>query len=135
MKAKCTTATLALPLETDIPFWIDEISYKKTYGKGILAERVIANTNGITILAYRDSAPMIIEIVKKEMVFVGKYSKSLLIGVEIGQTSEGGMMSFFEEGVAYMNQEQVQVSNFYNGSPRFSLVAVHQVGSWETMKP
>ncbi|RFU62469.1 amidase [Peribacillus glennii] len=135
MKAKSSATAIALALEADIPFWFDEISYKNTYGKGILAEWMIANTNSVTIMAYRDSASMIIELVAKEMALAAKYNKQLVIGVETGQTSEGGMLTFFEEGQAYMNQELVKVKDSYAGTPGYSGIAVHHVGSWMTMKP
>jgi hypothetical protein len=135
VKAKSSAVSLTLPLEADIPFWFDETSYKNTYGKGTLAEWVIANTNGITIMAYRDSASMIIDLVKNEIALAGKYNKQLVIGVETGQTDEGGALSFFEEGETYMNQELAKVKSFYTGTPGYSGAAVHHVGSWETMKP
>ncbi|TCN23955.1 amidase [Mesobacillus foraminis] len=135
LKAKSSAASLNIPLEADLPFWFDEISYKNTYGKGILAEWVIANTSGVTIMAYRDSAPMIIELVKNEVGYAGKYNKKLVIGVETGQTNEGNMISFFEEGEAYLDQELEKVKSFYAGTPGYSGIAVHHVGSWLTMKP
>jgi hypothetical protein len=135
MKAKSNAATLALPLEADIPFWFDEVSYKNTYGKGILAEWVIANTNSVTVMAYRDTAPMIIDIVKNESALAGKYNKQLVIGVETGKTSEGDILSFYEEGEAYMNQELVKVQNNYAGTPGYGGTAIHDVASWQTMNP
>jgi hypothetical protein len=91
-KAKNSTDALNLPLEVDMPFWFDEISYNNTYGKGILAEWVINKTNSVTIMAYRDSASMIINIVKNEIALAGKYGKSIVVGVETGQTHEGDMI-------------------------------------------
>ncbi|WP_160725172.1 amidase [Bacillus sp. USDA818B3_A] len=135
LKAKSSAAALALPLEADIPFWFDETTYKNTYGKGTLAEWVIANTNSVSIMAYRDSAAMIIDLVKNEIALAGKYNKQLLIGVETGQTSEGDNISFYEEGEAYMNQELDKVKSYYAGTAGYSGIAVHHVGSWETMKP
>jgi hypothetical protein len=135
LRAKSSTASLNISLEADLPFWFDEISYKNTYGKGILAEWVIANTSGVTIMAYRDTATMIIELVKNEVGYAGKYNKKLVIGVETGQTNEGNMISFFEEGEAYLNQELEKVKSFYAGTPGYSGIAVHHVGSWLTMKP
>ncbi|OES43510.1 amidase [Domibacillus iocasae] len=134
-KAKSSAASLKLPLEADMPFWFDEISYKNTYGNGKLAEWVIANTNSVTIMAYRDSAPLIIEIVKNEMDIAEKYGKYIVVGVETGQTSEGDAISFFEEGEAVMNQELSAVQNHYASSAGFNGTAVHHVGSWMTMNP
>jgi hypothetical protein len=134
-KAKTSASSLNLPLEVDMPFWFDEVSYKNTYGKGLLAEWVIANTNSVTIMAYRDSAEMIIDLVKNEVALSGKYNKGLVVGVETGQTSEGDSISFFEEGEIYMNHELEKVTNHYKGIPGFKGIAIHHVGSWMTMNP
>lgn len=135
MKAKSSTAALNLPLEVDMPFWFDEISYKNTYGKGLLAEWVIAKTNGVTVMAYRDSASMIIDIVKNEIAFAQKYKKSIIVGVETGDTEEGDSISFFEEGESYMNRQLIAVKNHYTGVAALKGIAVHHVGSWMTLKP
>lgn len=134
-RAKNSTDTLNIPLEADIPFWFDEISYKNSYGKGILAEWVIAKTNSVTIMAYRDSAPMIIDIVKNEIALAAKYGKSIVIGVETGETNEGDMITFYEEGESYMNQQLTVVKEYYAGVSGFNGTAIHHVGSWMTMKP
>lgn len=135
IKAKNSTSALNLPLEVDMPFWFDEISYKNTYGTGILAEWVITQTKSVTIMAYRDAASSIIELVRNEVSFAGKYGKALIVGVETGQTDEGDMISFFEEGESYMNQEIAAVQNYYAGVPGFNGMAIHHVGSWMTIKP
>lgn len=134
MKAKSSTAALNLPLEADMPFWFDEISYKNTYGQGLLAEWVIAKTNGVTVMAYRDSASMIIDIVKNEISFAKKYKKSLVVGVETGNTEEGDTISFFEEGESYMNQQLIAVKNHYAGVTALKGIAVHHIGSWMELK-
>ena len=89
MKAVSSTNALNLPLEADLPFWFDEIPYKNTYGSGVLAEWVIANTHSVTLMAYRDSATMITELVRNEVAYGVKYGKPVVVGVETGQTDEG----------------------------------------------
>lgn len=134
-KAQASTATLALPLEVDMPFWFDEITYKNTFGSGLLAEWIIANTNSVTIMAYRDSAPMIIDIVKNEMAMAQKHGTGIVVGVETGVTDEGSIITFAEEGEAYMNEELEKVAAHYTGSPSYKGIAIHHVGSWLTLKP
>lgn len=135
IKAKNSTAALKLPIEVDMPFWFDEISYKNTYGKGVLAEWVISKTDSVTIMAYRDSAPLIIDIVKNEITYAEKYNKSIVVGVETGQTDEGEGISFFEEGESYMNEELAAVKDNYADVSSFNGIAVHHVGSWMMMNP
>lgn len=134
LKAKNSSASLHLPLEIDLPFWFDEILYHNQYGKGNLAEWVIQQVDSVTIMAYRDSAPLIIDIVHNEMVYAEKYNKSIVIGVETGQTDEGPRISFFEEGESIMNQELDKVQDYYKQYSCFNGVAVHHVGSWMKMK-
>ncbi len=134
-RAQIGTSALNLPLEADLPFWFDGTTYKNTYGKGFLAEWVIAHTNSVTIMAYRDSAPSIIDLVKNEMKLAEKYNKQIVVGVETAQTSEGLGLSFYEEGEAYMNQELAKVQDYYADSSGFGGLAIHHVGSWERMQP
>lgn len=134
-RAKTSTVKLDLPLEADIPFWFDEISYKNTYGQGLLAEWVIDNTAGVTIMAYRDSAPMIIDIVKNEMAMARRLGKAVVVGVETDQTDEGSIITFAEEGEAIMNQELAAVAAHYASNSAYKGIAVHHVGSWMTLRP
>lgn len=135
LKAGASTATLNLPLEVDMPFWFDEILYKNTYGKGVLAEWVIANTKSVTLMAYRDTATQITELVKNGVAYAEKYGKVVVVGVETGQTDEGNHISFFEEGERYMAGELAAVTAYYAGATGFGGVAVHHVDSWKTMTP
>lgn len=135
VKAKASADSLALPLEMDMPFWFDEVSYNNTLGRGLLAEWVIANTSSVTIMAYRNTAPSIIDLVKNEVNFAAKYGKSTVVGVETAPTDEGDAISFFEESEAYMNSQLAEVQAHYAGSEGYGGIAIHYVDSWKTMAP
>lgn len=135
IRAQDSASSMNLPLEADIPFWFDEIAYKNKYGKGLLAEWVIANTDSVTIMAYRDHAPQIIELVQNEILMAERYAKPLVIGVETDFSSEGNYISFFEEGEEYMNNELEAVKNHYSIGRGFNGIAVHHVDSWIKMNP
>ena len=134
-RAAVSSAQLNLLLEADMPFWFDEISYKNTFGSGLLAEWVIANTDGVTLMAYRDSAPMIIDIVKTEIAMAEKYGKHVVVGVETGVTDEGSIITFAEEGEAFMNVQLAEVAAHYSAYSAYEGIAIHHVGSWMTLKP
>ncbi|MDE0582277.1 amidase [Planococcus sp. A6] len=134
-RAVVSSSQLNLPLEADMPFWFDEIPYNNTFGSGLLAEWVIANTDGVTLMAYRDSAPMIIEIVKNEIAMAEKYGKHVVVGVETGTTDEGSIITFAEEGEAFMNLQLGEVAAHYSGYSAYEGIAIHHVGSWMTLKP
>lgn len=133
LKAKSSSTSLHLPFEVDLPFWFDEILYNNKYGKGTLAEWVIQQVDSVTIMAYRDSAALIINIIQNEIGYAERYNKSLVIGVETGKTDEGSQISFFEEGESRMNQELAIVQDYYKQFSSFNGVAVHHVGSWMEM--
>lgn len=133
-EAKERSASMNLPLEVDLPFWFDEISYSNKYGKGVLAEWVITRVDGVTLMAYRDSSEAIIEIVKEEIAFAEKHGKAVVIGVETMASGEGNHVTFYEEGEAFMQKELSSVKHHYGSSPGFGGFAVHHVGSWKTMK-
>lgn len=135
IRAQDSASSMNLPLEADIPFWFDGIAYKNKYGKGLLAEWVIANTDSVTIMAYRDHAPQIIELVQNEILMAERYAKPLVIGVETDFSSEGNYISFFEEGEEYMNNELEAVKNHYSIGRSFNGIAIHHVDSWIKMNP
>ncbi|QKS69810.1 amidase [Paenalkalicoccus suaedae] len=134
LDAKALAKQIDLPLEADIPFWFDEINYRTTYGRGNLAEWVIANTDGATIMAYRDTAALIYAFSKQELDYATKYGKKLSIGVETMWSAEGNQVSFSEEGEAYMHGELQKVREQAVTSPGFGGFAIHHFDSWRNMK-
>lgn len=134
LQAKEQAASLSLPLEVDVPFWYDDVFYHNAYGQGRLADWVIAQTDRVTVMAYRDTAAAIIDVVKHEMNIATQYGKQVVIGVETAPTTEGDNVSFFDEGEAYMNKELAVVQAHYHRTPSFAGIAVHHVEAWGKMK-
>lgn len=133
IKAQQTAHNLNLPFEVDMPFWFDEITYKNSFGKGLLSEWVISHVDSVTIMAYRDTAQAIIEIVQSEMDYAKKINKSIVIGVETMASAEGNAVSFAEEGETYMLQQLQLVEKHYTSNLAFSGIAIHHVDSWKNM--
>jgi len=134
LQAKEQAASLSLPFEVDIPFWYDNVFYHNAYGRGRLADWVIAQTDRVTMMAYRDTAEAIIDVVKHEMNIAKRYGKQVVVGVETAPTAEGDNVSFFEEGEAYMNNELAAVQAHYHRTASFAGIAVHHVEAWEKMR-
>ncbi|CEG25614.1 hypothetical protein BN1002_00429 [Bacillus sp. B-jedd] len=128
LNAKSQARQLGLPIGADMPFWFDEHSYNNKIGKGNLANWVIQTVDSPTIMAYRDTAPAIANIISTELQMANAAGKTLIIGVETGATSEGDFITFYEEGKAYMEGELAQVG----GNLTF---AIHYLESWMAMKP
>ncbi|RXT04327.1 amidase [Ammoniphilus sp. CFH 90114] len=121
---------LGLPMEVDIPFWFDEIAYQNEDGQGYLAEWIIRKVDGVTIMAYRDTAEMIQVIVKQEMEWARIAGKKVFIAVETNPSVEAASVTFYEEGRLHMDQQLRIVRDAYKGSSSFGGMAVHDLKSW-----
>jgi len=125
---------LKLPVTHDIPFWFDEIQYSNNNGAGNLAEYVIKNSFGVTIMAYRDKGQQIIDIVSNEMIIAAKYGKNVTVAVETNRSSEASYITFYEEGKSYMNQQLSIVKQQYNNNSSFNGLAIHDYNGWKTLR-
>ncbi|MFC9538881.1 amidase [Lysinibacillus sp. NPDC056959] len=134
-RAKGSTEQLQLPLEADMPFWFDEVSYNNQFGQGLLADWVIDQVESVSIMAYRDAAKDIIKIVEHEIDYAKKVNKSIVIGVETGASDEGKNITFYDDGEAYMNKQLAQVHKQYANKTSYNGFAIHHVDSWMNMKP
>ncbi|MCL1696051.1 amidase [Lysinibacillus sp. BPa_S21] len=134
-RAKGDSDQLQLPLEVDLPFWFDEITYKNQFGQGLLADWVIDQVESVSIMAYRDTAKAIINIVEHEINYAKKVNKSIVIGVETGASDEGNNITFYDDGEAYMNNQLAQVHKQYANKISFNGFAIHHVDSWMNMQP
>lgn len=121
-----------LKIAVDIPFWFDEIKIPKQ--KINLAEYVISQVDSINIMAYRDRAESIIEVVKNEIVYGKKHNKNIVISVETGNTSEGENITFYQEGLDFMWNEINKVNEYYKNSYNNYSFAVHYLENIMNMK-
>ncbi|GFR34594.1 hypothetical protein [Thermobrachium celere] len=121
-----------LNISVDMPFWFDEILL---LNKGMsLAEYVISKVDSVNIMAYRDRAESIIEIVKNEIDYAKKYNKKIMISVETGNTSEGDYVTFYQEGLNYMWSEINRVNDYYRNKYNNFGFAVHYLENIMMMK-
>ncbi|WP_235420744.1 amidase [Jeotgalibacillus alimentarius] len=134
-EASVKTKQLNIHIEADLPFWFDEIKYKNAYGTGLLSDWVQKQTDGITIMAYRDTSDFITSFSLHELAVGEKLSKSVTIGVETGETDEGDYLSFYQEGEAVMDRELDQVYEQVKSYSSFSGFAIHHFDSWKIMHP
>lgn len=121
-----------LKVAVDIPFWFDEIKLQKQ--KVNLAEYVISQVDSVSIMAYRDRAQSIIDIVKNEMDYAKKYNKNIVISVETGNTSEGENITFYQEGLNFMWNEINKVDEYYKNRYNNYGFAVHYLENLMEMK-
>lgn len=121
-----------LKVAVDIPFWFDEIKIPKQ--KINLAEYTISQVDSINIMAYRDRAQSIIDIVKNEINYGKKYNKNIVISVETGNTKEGENITFYQEGLKFMLNEINKVDDYYKNIYNNYGFAVHYLENIMEMK-
>lgn len=126
-------ASASLPLLATVPFWFDEISFKK----GTLLEAVVDRADGIVVLAYRDFAAGpdgIIEHTRTEMELAAEADKPVIVGVE---TAPAGLdkITFAEEGTDEMEAQLALVIAEYQSVSAFDGVAIHHYGTYLTLAP
>ncbi|WP_078551458.1 hypothetical protein [Bacillus alkalicellulosilyticus] len=130
------SSQLSIEFGVDLPFWFDEVSFSnKTYGKGILSNWVIDQSDVVTLMAYRNFAEGpngIIELVRNEMTYASIKGKSIVVGVETMASNEGSHISFFEQKHK-LNTELAKVTQAYANSASFKGVAVHHYSSWKQL--
>ncbi|GAA0486913.1 hypothetical protein GCM10008986_10410 [Salinibacillus aidingensis] len=125
---KFFTERLDINFDVDIPFWFDGRFYKSDkYGEGRLSDWVIQNTDGVTIMAYRNFSEGnngIIKLVSNELDFAESINKKVVIGVE---TKQSGIpyLSFYNSGHELMYNVFNEVTNHYMNMSSFDGFAIH----------
>lgn len=117
----------------DIPFWFDEIKFINNYGEGNLAKWLIQEVDEVTIMAYRNEAAEIIQIVDLEINWANQFNKSIIIAVETMSLPEFHT-TFYEAGIEQMHKQLDIVQMHYQKEKSFAGFAIHHYDSWRTLK-
>ena len=123
-------------VEWDIPFWLDGI--RVTYGyleNAPLLEVVMSAADGVALMSYRDTAEATLDVSKAEIALAKKRNVRVVLGAETGETGEGSVVTYFEEGAAKMNAELAKVSAALDAAkaPAGAGIAIHHLGGWEKL--
>lgn len=132
VRAQQQAASLNLPIEVDLPFWFDEVAYKNEFGEGNVAQWVIEQLDGVTIMAYRNNAEDIIDITKHELQFAQKAKKPLTIAIETMASDEGDFVSFYGQDETYVNEQLRAISKAVRGRS-FAGFAIHHYSSFKQL--
>ena len=116
---------LNLSFGADIPFWFDGTYFSNIYGEGNLARWLLERVDSANIMAYRDKAENIISCAKNELKWAKELGKKLVISVEIGKSSEGDSITFYEEGKDYMYSELEKVKQYCKEEGYTPNLAIH----------
>ena len=123
-------------IEWDIPFWLDTIRVAFGERKDVsLLEVVMGASDCVALMSYRDTANAILDISKEEIAIANKGGVRVVLGAETGETGEGDVVTFFEEGASYMDAELAKVMQALESVnvPAGTGIAVHHFGSWEKL--
>ena len=123
-------------VEWDIPFWLDGI--RVTYGyleNAPLLEVVMSAADGVALMSYRDTAEATLDVSKTEISLAKKRNVRVILGAETGETGEGSVVTYFEEGAAKMDAELAKVSAALDAEkvPAGAGIAIHHLGGWEKL--
>lgn len=123
-------------IEWDIPFWLDGI--RVTYGyleNAPLLEVVMSAADGVALMSYRDTAEATLDVSKTEISLAKKRNVRVILGAETGETGEGSVVTYFEEGAAKMDAELAKVLAALDAEkvPAGAGIAIHHLGGWEKL--
>ena len=121
-----------LPFAADVPFWFDGI--RLGGGRGSLAAAAIAATDAVTLMAYRDTGPAVIDVARAEVRLAGRVGERATVGVETGEVRPE-QVTFAEEGRAALIVAIAAVRTAFDGDPGFGGIAIHHYGSISELGP
>lgn len=124
--------SLGLTIEADIPFWFDE--HAMPGEPGTLSAWMIGRFDGITIMAYRDSAEQIAAVAANELAEGEQLGKPIRIAVETTPSTETPQVTFYEEGSSYLNSQIAAVKQIVGSSSSFAGIAVHDYDGWKKLQ-
>ncbi|WP_246021567.1 hypothetical protein [Paenibacillus zeisoli] len=122
---------IKLPIAADLPFWLHTI--KVPDGTATLSSWMLKQYNSVTLMSYRDTSDGIFNVAKVILQEGVDLGKKVFTGVETNNTSEGDIISFYEEGANYMNQELNNLVTLTSSYTSFAGVAVHDYLGWKTL--
>ena len=125
----------SLPVYTTVPFWWDLPAYRVR--SNLLVEHVLDHSDGIVIMAYRDTVEGddgIIQLARNEANLAALKGREFVIGVETSPT-ESDKISFAEEGSANLEIELAKVRARYETMATFAGTAVHDFESYSSLGP
>lgn len=124
-------ALTKIPISASVPFWLAK-NHPSFY------EMMIAKHEHLSIMAYRDvyyGSNGFCDVFEPN-VWAGnilKMPNKVVAGLEVGETSEGKSLTFYDEGLGAMNNMLDQIIFDYGDSPTFRGVAVHNLSVWRKL--
>ncbi len=124
-------------LEADIPFWFDEVPA----GASTLDREVLARTDGVTVMAYRNTAEGAdgtIALAGRVMVAAAELGRPVRVGQEttfLGTDPVAVKQTFFGQTLTRLESQLDLVTAAFAATPGFSGLAIHDAVGWAAMSP
>ncbi len=137
IKQDLTASGTGLSLIVDIPFWFDTITATYQAQTKPLNQHVQDIADRVVIMDYRDFAEGVDGIIfhaQDEMNYGESIAREVIIGVETNPALPE-KVTFFEEGETVMEQELALTDQFFQSSPAFAGLAIHDYLGYQTMAP
>ena len=132
-----SSAGASHPLEADIPFWFNTLSY----GRTSLDRAVMARVAGTTVMAYRNHAAGTdgtLDIAAAALASAAATGKPIRIGQEtndLGSDPEEVKQTFFGMTCTQMEAELAAIDAALTGSATYAGIAVEDYRGWAAMAP
>ncbi len=121
----------ALTLRAVVPFWYDDASYAHRK-RGTLLEQVVAQVDGIVVMAYRDrldGSDGILALAGFEVDAAAAAGVTAVIAVE-ARDSGTDKVDFSAEGRAALDAALATVASTWAGHPGFGGTSVHDLAAY-----
>jgi len=123
-------------IEWDIPFWLENkhVAYGDRPDAPLL-ELLFDCSDCLVLMSYRDSAKAMLDVSKTELEMAAKRKTRIVLGAETGNTGEGSIVTYFEEGAEKMDAELAIVVKALEDAkaPGGAGIAIHHLGCWEKL--
>lgn len=121
-----------LVFEADVSMWIDDPQLlMPDHDEQItLGEYITRRVDTLSIMAYRDNAIDQYQSALPMIRLAGRYDRKVLLGSETGQSTEAEFVTYFEEGKAFLEEEQIKLISLMEPEDVEYGLAVHYVESW-----
>ncbi|WP_036815867.1 hypothetical protein [Pontibacillus yanchengensis] len=126
-------ANTELAVSGDFPFWVHKLNVPGSSQK--VSEWMLNKLDSITIMAYRDyteGTNGIKSIVTPLVDQAHQHNKSVIVGVNVIDTSEGSHTTFHGNEPGQMATELDKLENQFNDHGGYAGIAIHDYKHWKT---
>ncbi|MOA05187.1 hypothetical protein D3C78_1247760 [compost metagenome] len=122
--------SIDLPVGAAVPFWLNKISHPAMGEDILLSEWMVDKFDYLAIMAYRNDAEQVYDISRVILAESDRQKKNVWVGVELGESTEGPGVSFYDKTVISFVNETKALDKLAGRHTSFSGIAIHSFDSW-----